>query len=348
MKKPDSNICAPFDHQSKYSIVIAGIALALCASVTPFSAAHAAPTTCSASAANINHIATISGTSIQRINTQTTATLTCDEAVPTPMTCSSYAALNPTGGYNFTLERADGRTQSGSIENRIVAYPMFPYSLTTISQPGQFAGNAPGTNSGVTIQMRLEGPTGGVIESGLYSGVFNFQSKLVALNGFGPTDDCATDRFGDPLPLDGPTWSTAVNIDVTVPEQCEMTTPATLDFGRPEDLLSDVLSSSSIIVTCNNNDAKFHAYIDAGSNPDGDQRHMKLAGGTDLLPYELYSDAARQTPFAQAASADPENAGDYVRSMAGRTVDIFGKMPAQAGSPKAGIYTDTVNVYVEY
>lgn len=329
-------------------MAIAGGVLGLCASLAPFSAAQAAPTSCSSIAQNINHTATIAGTSITRINTQTTADLTCDEPVPTPMICSSYTALNPTGGYNFTLERADGRTQSDSLDNRIAAYPMYQTSLQPINQPGIFVGNAPGTNSGVTIQMRLEGPSGGIIESGLYSGVFNFQSKLVALDGVGPTDDCSADRFGDPLPLNGPIWNTAINIQVTVPEQCQMTTPSTLDFGRPENLSTDVLSSSTVTVTCNNNDAKFHMYTDAGINAEGEQRRMKLVGGTDLLPYELYSDPERQIPLAQAASGDPENAGTYVRSMAGRIVDIFGKIPAQVDSPKAGIYTDTVNVYVEY
>jgi len=69
-----------------------------------------------------------------------------------------------------------------------------------------------------------------------------------------------------------------------------------------------------------------------------------MSDGTDSLPYELYSDAARTSAFpTELADALPYTA----LTNAVEQIDIYGAIPARE-DVQAGIYVDQVTFTVEY
>lgn len=333
--------------------------IALCMALLAAPGKAQAAVSCSVTpASGINLTATVqNGTTIAAIpesQTPTSIILNCtgdaSEVFGNMQTCSAYSALNSVGPYAFTLIRQDGRTNASSQDNHIVVYPLTSTG-NEVTSAGTYAGSLQGTatssstgsgTSQISMMFNLAAPAGAIVESGVYVGDVSYLLKLIRITGFAGNDAC-----NGTYPYDQVLGTYQTPITVTVPAQCTMTQPSTLDFGQHESLASGVTGvASNFSVTCNNNADKFHVYIDSGANAQSGQRRMKRSGSEEFVPYDLLD--GNNVPFATAAIGTPETAGGYTRNTSGLNVAINGRIPAQAGTVRAGTYTDQVVVHVEY
>lgn len=293
-------------------------------------------------------------TSLTAVKTSSAMQLSCtgsaEETFANMQTCSQYAALNSTSAYPFTLEREDGRTVSGSSDNRVAIYPL-TNSYSRVESAGTWAGNIAGTaissgsGSGTTsipLAFDIQAPSGAQVESGTYSGTLTYSVKLVSLSGTAADDDCSGTYDYDQVIATATT-----QLSIVVPEQCSMTQPGTLDFAQHSTLANGVSGvTSSFSVTCNNNQDKFHVYLDEGLYATSGQRRLKHADTEDYVPYNLLD--ANGNVFSTAAVSTPESSGGYTRSTSGTRVTINGEIPAITDEMPTGSYSDQVTVYVEY
>ncbi|QHI96787.1 fimbrial major subunit CsuA/B family protein [Xylophilus rhododendri] len=328
--------------------------------------AHAAVSCTASPAGAVSVDATVSNTSsttpIAQARAASDITVSCTgdagETFAAMQLCSMYAGLSTQSPYPFTLERTDGRSLAGSLDNRLAVYPLTA-SLHRVDSAGSWAGDAAGTlvsggaGAGVTsvaLLMDIEAPPGAMVESGSYSGTLQYTLKLVRLSGAAANDAC-----NEAYPLDQViATSLSTPITVTVPAQCTMTQPSTLDFGQQDSGSSGSLAagvsgvSSSFRASCNNNAEKFNVWIDGGENSLAGQRRLKRAGSDDFIAYELLD--AGNTAFPTAATGNAASQGAYTRSVAGVDVSINGRIPpvGDAAALRSGFYTDRVTVHVEY
>jgi spore coat protein U-like protein len=88
------------------------------------------------------------------------------------------------------------------------------------------------------------------------------------------------------------------------------------------------------------------ASVDSGQHAASGQRRMlaTVAGAPAYLPYEIYTTAARNTPFP--TTAPTPGSGSTGRTATGGFEDIhfYARIPAQAALPLAGNYEDVIRV----
>ena len=124
----------------------------------------------------------------------------------------------------------------------------------------------------------------------------------------------------------------------------------TLDFGRTSGTWTNVLTAQvasstdggQISVQCDSADpVAFTVAIDGGERSN---RSLKNTAGEDLVPYNVYRDAARTNLYAINAPQNFTAAGGQSEE-----VPIFGAIAANTGTAKAtGDYTDTLLVTVNF
>jgi spore coat protein U-like protein len=125
-----------------------------------------------------------------------------------------------------------------------------------------------------------------------------------------------------------------------------------LDFGAPGPLWSGTLMTdaraSVARVVCSPEIAGFLISIDGGRHGDPSSRFLvrpAVAGGrVARLPYNVYRDAARRTPYVpgipQAFFVDDGN-----RSVA---VPLYGAVSSPAGAPPSGRYEDVLGITLNW
>jgi spore coat protein U-like protein len=137
-------------------------------------------------------------------------------------------------------------------------------------------------------------------------------------------------------------------VTAEVSATCTIDASAGLDFGTYDPIVAnasaDKTGSGSISTTCTNGyDATIKlgqgANADTGSTDAAPLRRM--AGGTDFLSYDLYSDAGNTTQW--------DNATGLVVAQTGTAVvtPVYGVIPAGQNVGVA-TYTDTVVATVEF
>jgi len=118
---------------------------------------------------------------------------------------------------------------------------------------------------------------------------------------------------------------------------------ALLDFGSTALLLEAIDADTgtgvnALRVLCNPGVA-YTLTFDAGQNATAvADRAMRLQGGSDLVAYQLYSDASRATVLESLSGTGTGTAD---------VVTVYGRVPAQA-APPPGTYTDVVTVTVTF
>jgi len=139
-----------------------------------------------------------------------------------------------------------------------------------------------------------------------------------------------------------------IQVSVTIVGECTAVTPTALDFGANigAGFTADVTAESEIRVNCAAN-TPYEIALNGGQNAGGSliDRNMKLASGTAQLPYGLYTDDTRTTPWGDGTT------GELVTGTADGSVTIhtvYGKLPPPSTSPQLGEYTDTVTVTLTY
>ena len=117
-----------------------------------------------------------------------------------------------------------------------------------------------------------------------------------------------------------------------------------LNFGEVSSLASDVIGTSAVSVTCTTG-LDYAVSLNGGLYGTIAARKMKIAGGTDTVDYNLYTNATRSTLWGDSTAGSVQ-AGDGTG--AAQALTVYGKVDAQASTPAAGTYTDTITVTVTY
>lgn len=149
------------------------------------------------------------------------------------------------------------------------------------------------------------------------------------------------------------TVSANLTVKATVVSSCSLDTNASadagnavIDFGNVTNTLTavdaatDTSGGAALSVICSTG-TPYSVSAGLGSNASGNQRRM--IGGTSYLPYDLYSDASRQSPII-AGTPFVNGSGNGVT----QAISIYGRIPANTALPPAGSYQDVVVLTVEY
>lgn len=145
------------------------------------------------------------------------------------------------------------------------------------------------------------------------------------------------------------TKSTTFNVTSTVSANCTITA-TDLSFGAYDPVVANKTTAldvnSSVNVLCTKGSSGVKVGLDAGSHSVGGNRFM--AGATDSLQYELYSDSAGGTVWGNSGAAlvswpvfGPIGAG------AGVSRTVFGRVPA-GQDVSVGSYSDLVTATVNF
>jgi spore coat protein U-like protein len=150
------------------------------------------------------------------------------------------------------------------------------------------------------------------------------------------------------VPARAATSNGTVLVKATVAATCILNSP-TLNFGAYDPTLAaDKDNTTSLTVNCTKGTA-WVVGLDQGVNGNATTRNMKDTGtSTDTLHYELFTDAARTTVWANGTTASASVAsGTGTGAAAGQSVTIFGRLFAsQYVTPSA--YQDSVKATVNF
>lgn len=153
---------------------------------------------------------------------------------------------------------------------------------------------------------------------------------------------CATAMLAGGSPARAGSVTGDIIVSATILDNCLVTVGA-LAFG---DLLSpgsaDKDGTGTITLACTPN-AGYDVSLNNGLNADGSTRRMKNLLSDDYLPYEIYLDPARSTPWNSVNTV----AGNA--SLLGVAVlTAYGRIEASDQSVVSGAYTDTVRITVDF
>lgn len=152
------------------------------------------------------------------------------------------------------------------------------------------------------------------------------------------------------------TTTGTMTVKATVTSSCVVNTSATgaslgntsLDFGSVSSLAAGVDASTAstgggaVNVLCNKGTG-WSLVFDNGANAASSQRNMKGgSAGTDVLPYNLYTDSAHKTKIETATAFTGTGTGVV------QSTPVFGQIPAGAVLPSVGSYVDTVTMTLTY
>lgn len=127
---------------------------------------------------------------------------------------------------------------------------------------------------------------------------------------------------------------------------CSVSTTA-VGFGNVNVLSgTNADATGGLSVTCTNGTA-WTATADAGAGTGATLATRKMASGTNLLNYALYTDSARSVVWGDAADTTTAKiSGTGTGSAQAST--IYARVPSGQTSAPAGSYADTVTVTVTY
>ena len=140
------------------------------------------------------------------------------------------------------------------------------------------------------------------------------------------------------------TTSAPFTVSATVVPSC-LVSATDLDFGTDSLLSGNIDRTSAVSVTCAAGQA-YSVTLNQGTTPGGTTttRLMKHTSSSDTIPYQLFSNAGHSQNWGNSAGDDVNGTG--TGSAVNHTV--YGRVPAQAVAPQAGIYSDTITVTVIY
>jgi spore coat protein U-like protein len=140
------------------------------------------------------------------------------------------------------------------------------------------------------------------------------------------------------------TATSTLSVSATVLTACIVaTTPVAFGNYNPT-AGSATNNTGTVAVTCTSG-APYNVLLDPGAATGATVTTRKMKDATtDLLPYTLYRDSARTLNWGQTIATDTlSGTGSGVI----QTLTVYGSVPAGAAVP-AGVYSDTVNVTVNY
>jgi spore coat protein U-like protein len=142
------------------------------------------------------------------------------------------------------------------------------------------------------------------------------------------------------------TATSDLDVSATVTSNCTVSTTP-IAFGDVDVTAgTDVDATGGISVTCTNGTA-WAASADAGQGTGASLTTRKMANGSDLLNYVLYTDSSRTTVWGDGAGGSTATISDTGTGTA-QDSTIYGRGPSGQTSVPAGSYADTVTVTVTY
>lgn len=141
------------------------------------------------------------------------------------------------------------------------------------------------------------------------------------------------------------TASSTLNVSATVTANCTVST-SPIAFGTVNPLSgTNVDAAGGITVTCTNGtDWEASAGVGGGSGASFAARRM--AAGTDLLNYNLYTNAARTSVWGDGSGTTVVVSNTGTGSA--QAVTIYGRVGSGQTAVPPGSYADTVAVTVTY
>lgn len=146
-------------------------------------------------------------------------------------------------------------------------------------------------------------------------------------------------------PASAATTSDSLAVSASVTASCAVSTTA-VAFGNVNVLSgSNVDATGGLSVTCTSGTA-WSAAADAGAGTGASLATRKMANGSDLLNYVLYTDSGRTSVWGNGAggTATFSDTGDG----SAQASTIYARVPSGQASLPAGSYADTVTVTVTY
>ncbi len=140
------------------------------------------------------------------------------------------------------------------------------------------------------------------------------------------------------------TATSSLSITGTVIPSCSVNTTA-LNFGAtiPTPVNSPIDQQGTITVTCTNSQG-YSVALGAGAGAGATVAVRKMTSGTNTLNYSLYTDATRNTVWADVGSP---TLTQRVGTGAAQQITVFGRI-LSGQTPVVGTYSDTVVVTVTF
>lgn len=142
------------------------------------------------------------------------------------------------------------------------------------------------------------------------------------------------------------TTTSSLSASATVTANCTASTTA-VAFGSVNVISgSNVDGTGGLSVTCTSGTA-WAASANAGSGTGASLATRKMANGTNMLNYVLYTDSARTTVWGDGVGGTTATISG-TGSGAAQASTIYARVPSGQTSLPAGSYADTVTVTVTY
>lgn len=140
----------------------------------------------------------------------------------------------------------------------------------------------------------------------------------------------------------GATATTNFTVQMTITDDCTVTTTGALNFGSSAAINANVDGTTTISVQCTNGTG-YTIGLNGGSTANNVSAR-KMTSGSATIDYSLYQDSARSILWGDTVGT---NTVAGTGSGAAVSHTVYGRVPAQT-TPAAGLYTDTITVTVTY
>ena len=141
------------------------------------------------------------------------------------------------------------------------------------------------------------------------------------------------------------TASSSLNVSATVTANCTVST-SPVAFGTVDPIAgTDVDGAGGITVTCTNGTG-WSAAAGVGAGTGATLASRKMASGSDLLSYSLFTNSARTSVWGDGTGSTAAISDTGTGSA--QIVAIYGRVGSGQTSAPAGSYADTVAVTVTY
>jgi len=139
------------------------------------------------------------------------------------------------------------------------------------------------------------------------------------------------------------TAQTTFRVQAKVQAVCEVTA-TDLNFGTYTAQAGTPLQGTTLLRTTCTPGSTYNVGLNEGTSPGATINQRKMVSGSQVLNYQLYSDASRSTIWGNTTGTDTVTGVGT-----GLAVDhtVFGAVPAAQVIP-AGDYTDTITVRIYY
>lgn len=103
-------------------------------------------------------------------------------------------------------------------------------------------------------------------------------------------------------------------------------------------------TQTTVVVTCTPG-ISYNVGLDGGAHTVAGVRQMQAVLGTALIPYTVFSDAARATAWGNSVGVDTVA---RTATVLPTSLTVYGRIPANSGLVASGAYADLVTVTVTF